>query len=401
MRYEMISADCHIDLCWLPPDLFVNGASAAWKDRMPYVADGPKGPFWTTAKGANLGLACGMGSGGREYVPGRIYRSDRMASTGLYDDGKKGIRRLTEPELRIVDQDRDGVQAEVLYGILGMTGRLADGEAAVEITRVYNEWLAGFCATHPERFAGLAAIPNHPLEAAIAEVERVAKRGGLPGLDIANSADIKPLWDPYWNPLWEVINATGLPLHFHTVGGHTPDHIRKLTLVGSDPTRATPDMTPADLRTARKAFASSITSFQMNMANILMSMIFGGVLERYPRIQVVLGESGIGWIPYVLHRMDAEWEDQFKDLELTMAPSDYWRRQCFATYQTDPIGIKLIDDLGADRVMWGSDFPHPDGIWPDSREYVDKELGHLPASVRRKIVCENAARLYNLPIDSP
>ena len=139
----------------------------------------------------------------------------------------------------------------------------------------------------------------------------------------------------------------------------------------------------------------------MNMANILMSMIFGGVLERYPRIQVVLGESGIGWIPYVLHRMDAEWEDQFKDLELTMAPSDYWRRQCFATYQTDPIGIKLIDDLGADRVMWGSDFPHPDGIWPDSREYVDKELGHLPASVRRKIVCENAARLYNLPIDNP
>ena len=148
---------------------------------MPYVADGPKGPFWTTAKGANLGLACGMGSGGREYVPGRIYRSDRMAATGLYDDGKKGIRRLTEPELRIKDQDRDGVQAEVLYGILGMTGRLADGEAAVEITRVYNEWLAAFCSTHPERFAGLAAIPNHPLEAAIAEVERVAKRGGCPG----------------------------------------------------------------------------------------------------------------------------------------------------------------------------------------------------------------------------
>ena len=252
MRYEMISADCHIDLCWLPPDLFVNGASAAWKDRMPYVADGPKGPFWTTAKGANLGLACGMGSGGREYVPGRIYRSDRMASTGLYDDGKKGIRRLTEPELRIKDQDRDGVQAEVLYGILGMTGRLADGEAAVEITRVYNEWLAGFCSTHPERFAGLAAIPNHPLEAAIAEVERVAKRGGLPGLDIANSADIKPLWDPYWNPLWEVINATGLPLHFHTVGGHTPDHIRKLTLVGSDPTRDVDarDQQDAELRRA-------------------------------------------------------------------------------------------------------------------------------------------------------
>ncbi len=156
-----------------------------------------------------------------------------MASTGLYEDGKRGIRRLTEPELRIKDQDRDGVQAEVLYGILGTTGRIADREAAVEVIRVYNEWLAEFCATHPERFAGLASIPNHPLEAAIAEVERVAKRGGLRGLDIANSADIKPLWDPYWNPLWDVINATGLPLHFHTVGGlhpgsHPQDDARRL-----------------------------------------------------------------------------------------------------------------------------------------------------------------------------
>src|SRR6476620_1101368 len=168
MKYDVISADGHVDLIWLPPDLFTKNASAAFKDRMPHVVEGPKGPEWVSAKGAKFGLVNGMGSAGREYVPGVIHRSDRMASTGLYDDGKKGIRRLTEPELRIKDQDRDGVQAEVLYGILGMTGRLADGEAAVEITRVYNEWLAGFCATHPERFAGLAAIPNHPLEAAIA-----------------------------------------------------------------------------------------------------------------------------------------------------------------------------------------------------------------------------------------
>ena len=398
MHYEMISADCHIDLCWLPPDLFVGNAPSAWKDRMPYVTEEPKGPQWTTKKGASLGRPCGMGSAGREYVPGKIHRSDRMAATGLYDDGKRGIRRLTEPELRIKDQDLDGVQGEVLYGILGATGRMNDPEATVEVMRIYNEWLADFCATHPERFAGLASIPNHPLEAAIAEVERVAKRGVLRGLDIANSAEITPLWNPSWNPLWEVINACGLPLHFHTVGGYIPDHVRKMVLVGSDPTRATADMTAADVRTARCAFASNITQFQINMANILTSMVFSGALERYPRLKVVLGESGIGWIPYVLNRMDAEWEDQFKDLDLTMAPSDYWRRQCWATYQTDPIGVKLIDELGADRIMWGSDFPHPDGIWPDSREYVQKELGHLPPDVRRKVVCENAGRLYGFPL---
>ena len=195
MRYEMISADCHLDLIWLPPDLFTANASAAMRGRMPYVTDGPKGPVWVTKKGASLGNVNGMGSAGREYVPGRIHRADRMASTGLYEDGKKGIRRLSDPDLRLIDQDRDGVQAEVLYGILGATGRMGDPEATVEVMRVYNEWLADFCATHPERYAGLASIPNNPIDAAIAEVERVAKRGSVRGLDIANSPDLKPLWD--------------------------------------------------------------------------------------------------------------------------------------------------------------------------------------------------------------
>src|SRR5688572_2300973 len=189
MRYEVISADCHVDLCWLPPDLFTENASAAMRERMPYVENTPAGPMWKTKKGANLGHVNGMGSAGRQYIPGKIHRSDRMASTGLYDDGKKGIRRLTDPDLRIKDQDRDGVQAEVLYGILGATSRLNDPEAAVEVIRVYNEWLAGFCESHPDRFVGLAALPNNPLEAAIAEVERVAKRGACRGIDIANSSD--------------------------------------------------------------------------------------------------------------------------------------------------------------------------------------------------------------------
>ena len=397
MKYETISADCHVDLCWLPPDLFTANASAAMRDRMPYVADGPNGRHWTTKKGAALGKPAGMGSAGREYVPGRIHRADRMAETGLYDDGNRGILRLTDPNLRVKDQDRDGVQAEVLYGVLGATGRLNDTEAAVEVTRIYNEWLADFCSTHPERFAGLASIPNQPLDAAIAEVERVAKRGALRGLDIANSSDLTPLWDPYWEPLWEVINASGLALHFHTVGGHTPEAIRKIVAVGSDPTRANaPDAPKVALPTARAAFATSITLFQINMANILASMIFSGVLERHKRMRLVLGESGIGWIPYVLQRMDAEWEDQFKDLELKMPPSQYWRRQCRATFQTDPVGLKLLDELGVENVMWGSDFPHPDGVWPDSQEYINKEMGHLPADVRRKVVCENAGKFYGL-----
>ncbi len=167
MKYDFISADCHIDLIWLPPDLFTSQARAALKDRMPYVVDTRKGKMWVAKNGAMFGLMNGMGSAGRQYVPGQIHRSDRMASTGLYDDGLKGIRRLTDPELRLKDQERDGVQGEVLYGILGASMRLKDDEAATEMIRIYNEWLADFCATHPDRYAGLASIPSHSIEAAV------------------------------------------------------------------------------------------------------------------------------------------------------------------------------------------------------------------------------------------
>ncbi len=92
MKYDVISADCHIDLIWLPPDLFTSNASSAMKERMPYVTEGERGKEWVTKSGASFGLMNGMGSAGRLYEPGKIHRSDRMASEGVYDDGKKGIR---------------------------------------------------------------------------------------------------------------------------------------------------------------------------------------------------------------------------------------------------------------------------------------------------------------------
>jgi len=296
MKYDVISADCHVDLIWLPPDLFTANSSAAFKDRMPYVTDGPRGKEWVTKNGSSFGLMNGMGSGGRQYIAGQIHRSDRMASTGLYDDGKKGIRRTTDPELRLKDQERDGVQAEVLYGILGATIRIKDNEAAGEMLRIYNEWLADFCATHPDRYAGLACIPNHDAEAAIGEIERVARRGVARGLEISRRHDMAPLWDPWWNPVWDAVAASGLPLHFHTIGGgNRPD---------------TSKLAPKVQLAAR---AAGITNFQMHMADVLLSMIFCGALERHPGFKVIIGEAGIGWIPYVLNRMDAEWEDQFKE----------------------------------------------------------------------------------------
>ena len=123
MNYTRISADCHIDLPWVPPDLFTSGASASMKDRMPYVAEGPDGPYWTCKNGTSFGLVGGVGPAGQKYVPGQHHRVDVMAATGLYADGKKEIRRPADPRLRAKDMDLDGVQAEVLYGILGAATR--------------------------------------------------------------------------------------------------------------------------------------------------------------------------------------------------------------------------------------------------------------------------------------
>ena len=377
MKYDVISADGHIDLIWLPTDLFTANASSQMKERMPYVIEGPKGPEWISRNGAKFGLVNGMGSAGREYVPGIIHRSDRMASTGLYDDGKKGIRRLTDPALRLGDQDRDGVQAEVLYGILGASRRLNDPEAATEVLRIYNEWLDDFCKAAPDRLVGLANIPNHDMGVAIDEARRCAARG-VKGFDVANKPDMTPLWDPFWEPLWQLAHETGIPVHFHTIGGRSPDTTKMPAFV------------------QRRAFAAHITNFQMHMGYMLMSLIFSGAPERYPNLKVVIGEAGLGWIPYVLQHMDLEWEDQFKDLDLKMKPSEYWHRQFYATYQTDPIGIRLLDALGEDNVMWGSDYPHPDDIWPDSQEYLKKELDGVSPSVRTKVTRDNAMKLYRL-----
>src|SRR5574342_767871 len=378
MNYTRISADCHIDLPWVPADLFTANASATLKDRMPFVTDGPDGPFWTAKNGCSFGLVGGVGPAGSKYVPGQHHRVDAMAATGLYADGRKGIHRPADPRLRAKDMDRDGVQAEVLYGILGAATRLGDHEAATEMFRIYNDWLADFVRHDPDRYIGLACLPYGDIGAAVREIRRVAGPG-VRGMELSCSWDMEPMWHPDWEPLWQAVNDVGLPLHFHTFPSLPPGVLDKQTG-----------------RTRRAAFFTVVSGFQMNLVNILAAVIGAAVLERYPRIRISFGESGIGWLPYALDRMDFEWEDRFRDHVLTMKPRDYWRRQCKATFQFDRIGTKLIDDMGVETLMWGSDYPHGDGVWPDSTKYIAEQFGHLPADVTHKITCANAGKFYGL-----
>src|SRR5436190_10286213 len=172
MQYRRISADCHLDMIWLPPDLFTSEGARALKDEMPYVAEQPDGTKrWVDNNGADYGKAGGVGAVGSEYVPGKQLRVDKMHEAGLYDDyTKKGLRRPGDPHLRVKELDRDGVDAEVIYGILAAAAKLGDREASNEVLRIYNTWLADFCRNYPDRHIGLANLPYGDIDAAVAEV---------------------------------------------------------------------------------------------------------------------------------------------------------------------------------------------------------------------------------------
>src|SRR5213595_1724585 len=379
MKYNRISADCHLDMPWMPPDLFTSMAPRDMKDRMPFVIETDEGPKWTANNGASFGFKNGVGPAGSKYQKGKHHRVDVMADTGLYEDGAKDIRRVSDPHLRIKDLDRDGVDAEVIYGILGASSRLNDKDASNEMLRIYNDWLKEFCRHYPDREIGLACLPYGDIDAAVKEIHRVAKMG-IKGLELSCSWDMEPMWHPMWEPLWKAVNDVNLPLHFHTFPS-VPASVR--------------EKAPTPLA-KRAALFTGVSAFQMNLINILAALIGAAVLERYSNLRVVFGESGIGWIPCVLDRMDFEWEDRFRDLGLTMKPSDYWRRQCKATFQFDRIGTKLIDDMGVETLMWASDYPHTDGVWPESSRYIAEQFGHLPPDVVHKITCENAGKFYGL-----
>ena len=377
MQYRRISADCHLDLPWLPPELFTQNASRELKERMPYVEDGADGPQWVTKAGVSMGGWGGVGSVGGKFVPGQNYRVDKMAETGLYEAGGRGEARPGDPHLRLKEMERDGVDAEIIFGILGVASRVRDHEAANEMLRIYNDWLKEFCRHYPDRQVGLACLPYGDIDAAVKEIHRVAKLG-LKGLELSCSWDMEPMWHPVWEPLWKAVSDVQLPLHFHTFPS-TPRSVR--------------EQAPASSR--RAAQFTGVAGFQMNLINIIAAIIGAGVLERYPNLRVGFGESGIGWLPYALDRMDFEFEDRFRDL-MKLKPSEYWRRQCKATFQFDRIGPKLIDEIGVETLMWGSDFPHPDGVWPESTKYIEEQFAGLAADTIHKITCENAAKFYGL-----
>lgn len=400
MEYKVISADCHIDIPWLPADLFISQAPSKLKERMPRVVETKEGRQWI-AEGQLLAWVAGAGLTGawRPYVPHESRRLDRMEEEGrLFSDGQKGLFHPTTPDLRIKDQELDGLDAEVIYGILALGGALegffsgttvasggdspgpayglSDPEVVTVVYDIYNEWVAGFCKSNPRRFAALACIASHDPKTAANQLRHAAQMG-LKGVEMNLASAVKPIYHEDWDILWDAATECDMPISFHISGV---------------PFRQ-PDESDRE-KYQWVTLSLSFTLAQLAGAEFLSSMIWSGACERYPNFKFVLGECGIAWIPYILNRMNEEYESGRFPVKLSLKPSEYWRRQGYSTFQTERLTPEIVSAVGEDNIMWGSDYPHPDSVFPDSRTVIQNDLAQLDEGVRRKVVCENAAKLY-------
>jgi predicted TIM-barrel fold metal-dependent hydrolase len=289
------------------------------------------------------------------------------------------------PAERREDQERDGVEAEIIYGIIGISRGLfsnqavADHETLTAVYRAYNEWIAGFDATIPGRFHGLGCLPNHDAGLAAEEVRHCAALG-LRGAVFVPWGSALPVWHEMWEPMWTAAEEHDLVISFHVFegGGATVGYevkgIKRPDVIG----------------------AWTVVA-PMQMDEILVSVILSGVCERHPRLRLVLGESGIGWLPYLLERLDDTYEERLTDdVTLSLPPSGYFKRQIYATFQKDFHGVRAMAAIAPDNVMWGSDYPHRDGTWPFSRKAIEEQFRDLPDAVARKITWENVRRVYRL-----
>ncbi|MGQ4807444.1 hypothetical protein NKDENANG_00792 [Candidatus Entotheonellaceae bacterium PAL068K] len=381
MQYHLVSGDNHIDLTYCPPDLWSSQAPAKWKLLVPRVEELDDGLHWFV-EGQEKGMWNGVGPGFLAYQKGVFGHIDEMKAYGFEWEYHRGAQpRPTTPELRLQDLDQDGVDAEIVYGCLLVNDLIPDGERRAWAYKIYNDWVADFARrSNPDRVFPLAVIPNNdPLEAA-AEVRRCAKMG-LRGGDLPIKRMVVPLFHHAWYPVWEAAAECHFPISFHSTGFkglRNPD---------------TPEM-ETEYKTEWRLLRSAL--FQLDGMEVLVALIVSGACEAYPDLRFVLGESGVTWIPYVLDRLDTEYEDRARDLGFAMKPSDYFRRNGVTTYQQDQYLAPIIPLVGEDNIIWGADYPHPDCIWPESRQHIEANLGGLSESVRRKIICDNVVKLYHL-----
>ena len=313
----------------------------------------------------------------------RHHRKPDESPFRIKDDGSPVNEHrdlATDPRARLKDMDRDAIERGMLFPSAGLYLPSVEDEAyAAALCRAYNNWLYDYCGADRKRLMGVGVIPVQDMRAAVDETRRVIRDLKFKAIFVRpNPVQGRMLDDPYYDPLYKTVQELGVPLMVHEGSG------AYLPTAGAD-------------RFAGQWFFTHMISHPFEQMLASLSLICKGTLERHPDLSVVFLESGAAWLPYWLWRMDEHYEIlPFQVPWLKMKPSDYFRRQCYVSCEPDEDHLSdAVNAIGAERVLFASDYPHWDAKLSGSPEMIINRKD-LSLEVKKKIMGENAARLLRL-----
>jgi predicted TIM-barrel fold metal-dependent hydrolase len=364
--YLVFDSDMHI---MEPPDLWERYIAPEFR------AIAPRGR--TSANVRDLGIIFPDGEPNARLtsgVPPRGHNYER--NQDLY---RHHAQRGWTAEVQLEAMDVEGIDVAVLFpsrGLSVLTHPDREPRFAAAIARAYNDWMFDFCQQDTARLIGAGMLSVYDIRDAVAEARRVVEELGFRAVFLrSNIVNVKTWHDPAYEPLWETLEALEIPVGFHEATGSR--------------SRQSGDQFEPNFG-LRRVYAQP---FEQMLG--LGSFLGGGVLARHPRLKVAFLEANCSWLPWLLWRLDEGYEregDVFMP-ELTMPPSEYFKRQCWVSVEPDETPAKyVIEELGADQLVFSTDYPHGDSRYPEAVE----AFLELPLSDehKRKILWDNCARFY-------
>ncbi len=290
-----------------------------------------------------------------------------------------------DPKVRITDMDLDGVAAEVLYptftfGLFSQEQR--EQEAGF---RVYNDWVADFCKTSPNRLFAIPCLAVYDIDVAIREMQRCHDMGMLGGLVWQVPHPDLPLASDHYEKLWAAAAELGQPLHFHILTGFNYFRFKEKQF-GMEKVRG-----PVNTKTHE-------------IITTVYDLIWSGVFERHPKLKVVIVEAEIGWAPFILQQWDYYYKRFTKpghadtDFPIKRLPSEIFEDHMYLTFMDDYVGGQTLKFWGDRNCMWSSDYPHANMTWPNSRAFIARQIGDLAPEKQKRLLSQNCIDLYGLEI---
>ena len=369
--YNCIDADGHI---LEPLELWAQYMEPKYRDHAPRLVRDNKGMERLLIGQKTLGSERGMASLG---AVGSRDGTVVVDNASEYKDGRKGG---FDPHARIPDMDLDGIDAAYLYPSIGLfAGAVEDPDISAAICRAYNRWLADYCKPYPDRLFGIAMVPLQSVPHAIAEMKFAREELGMTGIFVRpNPYNNKMIHHPDYEPFWSAVEALDMAVGFHE-GGNSG-----MAQVGMD---------RFDTRGARH-----IVTHTMEMMMACLGMIWGGVIDKHPKLRVAFLESGGGWIVPWLERMDRHFDDQgFNDSGLSMRPSEIFQRNCWISFEPVEGSLRVLADyIGPHKILWATDYPHPDGFFPGAPDMVRQKLAGLSDNTMHQVMAGGAKGFYGL-----